>query len=727
MKNYAEIIILVIFLGCGVNAIGQQGDVVDYEEARSLVDSANLATESHQYGRSFIYLDKAEPMLDEQAPPLLRFKYHHTRGFANFCTWQLKDAESDYLIALAIAFQIQDTSRIMATYSGLSNTFSAQNKNNHALLYQEKALQYAVSVDSSVYYDLNANIALSHQRMHNYELALEYMLGAKRYYQRKNNLERVALLENNIGELYRSHFENYELARGHYLRAIAANLETGNKTQLGQVYHNLGLVFIAENLFDSAYYYTQEAMDIGVEMGNVGGLALNHHSLGTIYYEQKEYEKSISEFVKALELSETYGITQGVYYSNLGLGDVNKALGRPKTALALYKKAQKVAEELGIPGYQISILEKIYELHKEEKQFEDALLNYESMTALSDSASSRRNSEELAEIKVKYESDLAQAENEILKREKETQAASIELQEYLLFGQVALLIVFVLIGFFLVRIIRQRNKAYAALQSSQRKLEEQYKTELVQGEYLKSANELKNRIFSVLGHDFRAPLASISGMLEMISADEISRPVLKDIVNQLRKETDASLKTLQNILEWSRIEMNDVKLNREHIDFDAAITSVTDIFEGNISAKELDIQITDESNGLLWADENQFKSMATNLLSNAIKYSPEGGLIKIKMKDTGIYTNFTIEDEGDGIKPEVLDSIKDNILRSTPGTKGEKGTGIGLRIVRDFAAAHAGDFSLRNNPGGGATASVRFPKKNIVPESLLAEEETNGK
>ncbi len=714
---------LLIFFACFISPFTSRAfENKDTTKLAILLDSANTFLNLTQADQTLALLHEIEPLLNERATDEQVFKYLYIKAAATFHTWQLKEAEKTYLEALALATKLQDTTKILIAYSGLSNTFSAQGKYGDAIQYQELAMKHAISADSSTYYALHANIALSHINAMQYEVGLKYLIKAKEYYSRTGKLKELALVENNLGELYREHLKNRAMAMNHYLRAFKINTDLNLKAHLVQVTNNMALLHAENYNLDSAFYYTNLSLKLRKETGDLGGLAISHHSLGELYLKQKQYEQAISQFVRTLEISEQYGISQGVFYANTGLGNVNRALGRSRAAQALYQKAKVAADQLGAVDLQLKIRQTIYETYKENRQYQEALVAHEEFIAFSDSIETNQDNQELLEMQVRYETNLSKAENELLKKEKEIQSGSIEMQRYILFGQVALLVVFFGIGLYLRRIIRQRNQANRALQDSQNKLEIQYLKVLEQREALKSANELKNKIFSVLGHDLRSPMANIASMLGMISVENISREELKNVKDQLKQEIEISLKTLQNILQWSRIELNDVTLNRKFINVTTILHTIAEIFESSLQLKNLTLEIPSIAPDLLWADENQFRSIATNLISNAIKFSPEKSQITVSLKVENENVLFCVKDEGDGIEQDVLNELNSRAeLITRPGTLGEKGTGIGLRIVKDFAIAHGGHFRLTNVPEGGACAIVEFPTPPNERESATTQ------
>jgi signal transduction histidine kinase len=183
------------------------------------------------------------------------------------------------------------------------------------------------------------------------------------------------------------------------------------------------------------------------------------------------------------------------------------------------------------------------------------------------------------------------------------------------------------------------------------------------------------------------------------------------MLKHLKGETNASLKTLENILQWARLQMNDNSLLVAEIDEDGIIIEIIQNFESNTEAKEIFIKYVNKSNSVLWADENQFRSIANNIIANAIKYSPLRGEIIVSFVEERDNFVFSVCDQGSGIHASVIKNLEtQQELMSSYGTEGEKGTGIGLRIVKDFVHLHNGKIEFTANQPSGTIVTIYLPK-----------------
>lgn len=685
-------------------------------EVSQILDSAQHFLDVHRYPDADSLLQIANSALISQPNRELTARLQFLRAHYHLSRWELQEAEIVFLKSIANYAQVEDSSGLMSAYSGLGTALCEQNRYHEGSLYQRKGLTYFTGVDSLKYYSLLSNIAVAYSMGREADKALSEFLKVMEYFKRHNRMDRAAIVENNIGELYRDNFGEPRQAIGHYQKAARLNIQTGQDPHLAQNYHNQSLAFHALEQYDSAYYYLTQSLELRRKVSGRGGMAIGYNALGQFYRDVGQIDSAMWAFDKTISISEEMGIAPGIIHGNIGKGSVFEIKGNHDEARVAYQKALDKSKEIGDPHLQGEAHYALYALFGKASDYESALIHFEDWNALEDSIADKQNRDKLAEIRARYEMDLAESENVALRAQHEAQGLALDRQRVYLTALAVVLAFIILAVFILSWANQQRKNALEKSQQAKKELEEQYQKLKEQETKLAEANDLKNRIFSVLGHDLRSPLANISSMLKLISAKEITSDELQNVLHHLQLETDLSINTLQNILQWSRLQMDgDNNVRKKHLEIPGMIEDLRQIFESRARLKEIELQFTDNSQDELWVDENQFKSIATNLISNALKFSPNGSVVMVSFHSENEDICFTVSDNGVGFNPEVIKQIHEGKkMESLSGTEGEKGTGIGLQIVRDFVAAHNGELKISNNPNGGAQVSVSFPKMNTI-------------
>ncbi len=255
------------------------------------------------------------------------------------------------------------------------------------------------------------------------------------------------------------------------------------------------------------------------------------------------------------------------------------------------------------------------------------------------------------------------------------------------------------------KVLLVRIKNHIDLLRSRRKVERQAAD-------LAASNQLKSRMFSIIGHDLRSPLGSLKLSLDFINRGLID-PKKEDFsatVFKLMKSTDEALNLLENLLGWAKSQSDALVVSPEVIEVREAVESVVRLLKLNLDNKNIRIAIDIPEQLKATADLHMLKAVVRNLVSNAIKFTPAGGSIAVTAKDKGDSVSVSVTDNGVGIPPEQLDKIfNPNIQTTTAGTEEEGGSGLGLLLCQDFVEKNHGEISVDSTVGEGTTFAFTIP------------------
>lgn len=235
-----------------------------------------------------------------------------------------------------------------------------------------------------------------------------------------------------------------------------------------------------------------------------------------------------------------------------------------------------------------------------------------------------------------------------------------------------------------------------------------------QNEELKRTISNRDKMYSVIAHDLRSPMASIRMVLNLVVAStspELVGPELYELLDKANKESEDVHDLLDNLLKWTKSQTGRLNVVIQDLDLNDIIPGVVDIFEMIAQTKriKLNLQMSD-SPLIVTADNDMLKTVVRNFLSNAIKFSPEDSSIEIIMTKEAEFAKVSVKDHGVGIAPERLGSIFHK-GETTYGTGGEEGSGLGLQLCQDFARKIGGDCMVESVVGEGSTFSVLIPLK----------------
>lgn len=233
-----------------------------------------------------------------------------------------------------------------------------------------------------------------------------------------------------------------------------------------------------------------------------------------------------------------------------------------------------------------------------------------------------------------------------------------------------------------------------------------------QNRELKATLNNRDKMYSVIAHDLRSPMASIRMVLNLVvqstSADSVG-PELYTLLDQANRESEEVHDLLDNLLKWTKSQTGRLNVVLQDLDLNDIIPGVVEIFEMIAQTKHitLDLQKT-EAPLKVKADNDMMKTVLRNFMSNAIKFSPENSTIQILMANEGDFARVSVKDEGVGIAADRIDTIFHK-GETTYGTGGEEGSGLGLQLCQDFARKNGGDCYVESVEGQGSTFSFTVP------------------
>lgn len=243
-------------------------------------------------------------------------------------------------------------------------------------------------------------------------------------------------------------------------------------------------------------------------------------------------------------------------------------------------------------------------------------------------------------------------------------------------------------------------------------------------EKLVEMNTAKDRFISIISHDLRAPFTSILGFAEILLFEtNLSEVEKHEYLNYIYESSQSQLQLVNYLLDWSRLQTGTVKIVPQRIKATTLVYNCVSSLTGNAIRKNIEIKINVPEALSIQADEKLVTQAVTNLLSNAIKFTHENKSVEITVNQFKKgFVEFIVKDEGVGIS----EANKRKIFRfdqkfSSEGTKGEKGSGLGLTLVKEIVEKHGGDIWFYSEPGKGSEFHFIIPEApNVV---LLVEDD----
>lgn len=233
-----------------------------------------------------------------------------------------------------------------------------------------------------------------------------------------------------------------------------------------------------------------------------------------------------------------------------------------------------------------------------------------------------------------------------------------------------------------------------------------------QEEELKRLNQDKDKFLSILSHDLRSPYNSFIGFTEILLDRWKTMPPeqVDKILSSLLSVSKNSYELLDDLLSWAKSQSGKTQFEPQINECTTIYESVLKSIQYSAELKQLNMQFIAKDGCKVYADAKMLGTILRNLLSNAVKFSERGKNITTEIKNTYHETIITVNDEGTGIPADIQEHLFSlTLVSSSPGTDGEKGSGLGLLLCKEFVEKHQGTISVSSELGVGSTFTIVLP------------------
>jgi len=222
-------------------------------------------------------------------------------------------------------------------------------------------------------------------------------------------------------------------------------------------------------------------------------------------------------------------------------------------------------------------------------------------------------------------------------------------------------------------------------------------------EQIAHLNRLKDQLFTIVSHDIRSPLASQYQLIAMLEEDrDRLDEEHREIVGMLGEQIRQTLGMTNNLLEWFRSQREDMALRPQWLELSDVAEECCHVLYSQSAAKRINVESAVPVGTRVYADREALGLILRNLLSNAIKFTEAEGAVCVDAKAAGEWATISVRDNGIGMEEEHVLRLFEEPLNSSPGTSGEKGSGLGLLVSRQFVERSGGKLWAESRPGQGS-------------------------
>ena len=231
-------------------------------------------------------------------------------------------------------------------------------------------------------------------------------------------------------------------------------------------------------------------------------------------------------------------------------------------------------------------------------------------------------------------------------------------------------------------------------------------------EQLKQSNRNKEKFFSIIAHDLRAPFHGILGFSEVLVSeiDMLDHKGISDIAQYIHNTSGATFRLLENLLHWAMAESGNMSYRPQMMNLRQCCQEVMHMLSSAAQNKNIITHVQVDEAITLFADPNMILSVLLNLMSNALKFTHAGGYVNLTAEVQQDQVLIHVQDTGVGMSEEQIGKFFATTQpKSVKGTEGERGTGLGMLLCKQFVEKHKGKIQIHSVIGEGTTFTVVLP------------------
>lgn len=562
-----------------------------------------------------------------------------------------------------------------------------------------------------------------------YDKMFEYLMQALSVYEKTNDTKKIGYCYYAIGHAqYNSEqidqaIKNFEKAK----QILGKDIE---EWHLQVINNNMGLIHKRKKNFDSAILaFNKTLQQISKKkiwnIDDTSRFAYTLFQIGESQYKKNNWDSALLYFFKSKEFYPFAIPVEKATISTVynGIGFTYLAKKNYQKATTYFDSALYFAKFYNYYFSYPNAYQGLSKVNEEQNKHKEANHYLRLYIESRDSILKISNPIRLFELQSQF--DISKKNEEIKTNEKELHYRSN--QVYLLIGIVFFAIIFIIFiitqrgklikkNTELVKLNKEIIQKNEEIQSQSELLKIQKEELELKKNQLEELNKMKDQFFSIIGHDLRNPFAVLLSSAEMLirNLEKYDKDKSQRYLQLIYDSAKRSHNLLENLLLWAKSQLGSIQFKCEKTNLRKLSDNIISLLHSH--AEQNNIIITNHIPDFveLYADKNMLETVLRNLITNAIKFATNGTIdIKVALDQKKQWAEIAIIDSGIGIKPQNLDKLfRIDISQNTLTSYGDKGTGLGLILCKEFVEKHGGTIKVESIFKAGSTFAFTLPVYN---------------
>ncbi|MBL7718761.1 MAG: tetratricopeptide repeat protein [Flavipsychrobacter sp.] len=641
-------------------------------------------------GRFCVAQDKVKGLLKEiEVSPSDSLKAEYYKKLYEYYQYTTPDSAMHYVEQGLSYFRKEEYKPGIARMMGLRGQMaSLKGEQERAKVHFNEALAlYKEAGDDNGIAVISNNLGVIEGRTGNYLRATKYFLAALHKFEKTGNEKGIMNTYLKLGTVNDIN-NNLDKALDYFNKGLQIALKQKDERNTAYLYNSIGIVFCKKDMTDTGLVCFQKAYELSQspEMLETKIHTIMH--IGNAYKDLSKYNKALEYYDQVKELVDPELMPETYSRLLLNIATV-KGLTNQTQALEILDQAGQIALDIGHRALYLEVLGERITLYQRAGDYKSAFQVLERSKTLQDSLFTVEKNTEIANLQSLHELQQSNIRVEQLEASEKSNTA----QRNIIIAIAAILLLTLLALTF----------SYSKTNKLNRQL-------LLRETELQRSNAIKDRTFSIIGHDLRGPIANIPMVIELYKDPRTSAEEREYMLDLLTENSMASLETLDKLLHWGKAQIKGTAILPKEFRASHNVQHQVSLIKGIASNKDITLENKVPADTILNADEDHFNFVVRNLLSNAIKFTHPGGSVVVdadRHSQPG-FTIFSVSDSGVGIREEELARIFEAFNSSTLGTNNEGGTSIGLMLCKEFVTENGGKIWVESEVGKGSTFYFTF-------------------